>query len=717
MQSFYHLHRGTSRGIVILVVQGGNNAELVRHYRLCKADLVIVIDVEKELARLLTGVLPPHVKFFALGPGHTARTLAEGASPAIQCSIGNTAGMNAESGLGQLRALGYLATKLLLESQEMQSFLSRDLLDFLMKVSGGVLDSVLVVCAGSVAGGTASAGLLFTVAAIEQSILERTNATVEVELHITGAISYAGLGPRVHKNAAAGVVEALAYVTARHQHNRTIRSLRLTELPPCGDDRAARARYMLEMEQAAQCAAVGEILDRNAPNNSQNGPLGNVTIWRSGHFSPLHPRNHVARDIAPGYFQLLRQLLLESNPHPSLIGRLTLATRRQALPREGLDGILDRAATTDINDLIAAVAQPGFKLTIAIDAILASGESLRLSDARTVWAAMPGTMAETHSRLILQSTCLRVLDHEIAKLETQLAQTEHRGNLLARALTRNIKVLRHPSLWSRLKHLLFDTAPSADVLGSTAGQFRTAVEQMQQLKDELDALRNAHRLVEAEHNYLTERIAAIMARLDALVPRGQRQQSQPMVVAKPIDAVLPDLLQLTDEMTDEHISGILLSAVDQVTEHGLATITGANPPRLEVIASRIVQRRFTLTPPWAGKPRMLDGREIHVLPPLSPETADKLRQLIGKHDPTITLVIAERMPASINCVTLYASPVTSLDKDVFTQYLRRSLLEACRDENPETYFPSGTAALDELGITIDGEVTFRPTTNSQRRNP
>ena len=103
MDVFHYLHRGAGCRIVILVIQGGNSPEIARHHRQHHADLVLVIDVEKELARLLPAVLPPHVKCYALGVGHTARTLAAG-SPAIQNALANTAGMNAEEGLGQLRA-------------------------------------------------------------------------------------------------------------------------------------------------------------------------------------------------------------------------------------------------------------------------------------------------------------------------------------------------------------------------------------------------------------------------------------------------------------------------------------------------------------------------------------------------------------------------------------------------------------------------------------
>ena len=113
---------------------------------------------------------------------------------------------------------------------------------------------------------------------------------------------------------------------------------------------------------------------------------------------------------------------------------------------------------------------------------------------------------------------------------------------------------------------------------------------------------------------------------------------------------------------------------------------------------------------------MLDGQVIHVLPPLSRETGDKLKEMIKNHSPASIVAVAEQMPASINCTTLIITPVNDIEDDIFTQYLQNSLLEAYREENRDMYFPSGTAALDELGIVIDGNaVKFLNKTLTQQR--
>jgi hypothetical protein len=330
------------------VIPGGNNAPELGYVNILGADVVFAADAPDELKRSLPNPLPLSIIALALGQGHTAKTLAAGAPSTVQECISASAGMDAEAGLGQLRGIGYLATKAVLGSHEVKTFVNETVLDLLMQKSGGVLDRVRIEGKGSLAGGTASAAVFLLTSEIEKAITDRSNAKVEVELTLTGAISYSGLGRRVHKNAAAGTVDALQWVTSPCQHSRTIRSLRLMELPPVGNDRDTRARHVLEIEQASQAKELREILSRSAPNSSLDGPLGNVTLWQSGHFRPLDPRFHVSRDIAPEYCRQLRQALTDSRPQPSLVQRLLLNSRNHELPREDVQSISERVAATRI---------------------------------------------------------------------------------------------------------------------------------------------------------------------------------------------------------------------------------------------------------------------------------------------------------------------------------------------------------------------------------
>ncbi|MCY2987512.1 MAG: hypothetical protein NTY19_06570 [Planctomycetota bacterium] len=196
-------------------------------------------------------------------------------------------------------------------------------------------------------------------------------------------------------------------------------------------------------------------------------------------------------------------------------------------------------------------------------------------------------------------------------------------------------------LWSGAFRAVLGLDQKQDTLAAHLREVRTANDQVQQFESELAALKHALRQVQVERDHLVAQFNAIIGRLEALVPRGQRQQAEPTVVAKQIDIVFPDLWHIDDQAGDEQRSKLLLRAVDHVTLHGLALITGASSARLELIAAQIANRHFvTVTPPWGGKPRLQDGLEVHVLPPLRPENADKLRQMIHELKPGCTVTVA-----------------------------------------------------------------------------
>ena len=88
----------------ILVLPGGNNASMVQFPEICDCDLVIVVNATNELARNLPKPLPSYIKPLPLGQGHTARTLAAGASSTVRRLHQHSAGMDAEAGWGNSAA-------------------------------------------------------------------------------------------------------------------------------------------------------------------------------------------------------------------------------------------------------------------------------------------------------------------------------------------------------------------------------------------------------------------------------------------------------------------------------------------------------------------------------------------------------------------------------------------------------------------------------------
>lgn len=692
----------------ILVLPGGNNAAMLQYQPLLDHEVVIPIDAPNELAHNLPNPLPATVKAFPLGQGHTAKTLAARASPSIQDCISNAAGMDAEAGLGQLRAVGFLAARRLLRSRDMRRFLRQGLFDTLVQRCGGIPDHIVIEGKGSLAGGTASAIVFLVAFALARALLKTSDSTISVTLTLTGGLTYSGCGRRVHTNTAAAIVDALGFALRRH-HPRMICSLRLMELPPVGTDCETRARHMLEVEQAVQVETLRKILDQNAPNNSLNGPLGNVTLWQSGYFEPLHPRFHVARDIAPEFCRDLRQAIAESKPDPSSVERLPLTVRSEQLPREDLETLAERIPISDPDELLATATLPGEKLHLTVNAVLRSGEVLSLSEPQTAWSISPSTLREARERLIVQLSCIDATRSEIARLQAELTQADDQCQLAEHEFARAVRKLQRRGLWSWLRRALLGADQRPPHLGALVRDVRATSDQVRQLQSVLAAFKNALRQVEIERDYIVLRIKTIIDRLDALVPRSHGQHEQTTVVARHIDTVLKELWRIDDRVTDDQVAKLLLRAVARVTMHGLAIIVGAESGRLEAIANQIAHCRFAAeTPPWAGKPRLQEGLQVHVLPPVAPETADKLKEMIHELSPNSTIAVAEQMPASINCVTLRITTVDHV-QEVLPNYLRRNLLEAYYDKHRDMYFPFGTSALDESGIAIDGHVRFRKT--------
>ena len=656
--------------LTITVIDGGAYLAYTRHPAMWPPGVVVVCDVPNEIERVLLAPVPPNLLIYPLAVGQTASTLANHAEPDVQQAISNVAAMNAASGLGQWRGMGALAIDNLLGSPDMKRLLEGDLLDALLQMNGGILDHVCVGGKGGLSGGTSSASLPKAVQAIANAITSRCDATVEVRLECVGALSYVGLGPRVQRNGSAGMVDAVAYTTAKDHHEREVRSLTLMELPPVGRDRDARDRLMLEVEQAKQCAQVTEVLDQTAPNRSLAGPLGNVTVWQADHYHHLHPQFDIAPDVVASYVRTLREISSESRPQPSLVEKLTFTEARADLPREDLEHIADRVQASDLQELVETIAQPGSKVTVGVIAVLQSGESLMLGEAATVWASPPTSVGETRKRLVIQRSVLSVLDAEIGSIEARLADLTHQRFVLEQHLRRATAALQPQGILIRLRSALSSPARRLERFRLAAGYLRQTVDAMQQASGELHGVRHARRQVFQQTRQFELRLAEISSRLEGMVPLSERGRTEPLVTPRHIDDVFAALWQIRNDADEGQLCRTLVASVNRVTLAGLAKITAAQPPRLEVIASQITSGSAVdiAGPPWGGKRRVMDGLKFYVIPPVAPEMGEKLRQLIHDRDPgCVVVAIADAMPASINGLTLRIHNVNDIGEDLLTQ--------------------------------------------------
>lgn len=705
------------REIVINLTVGGNRAAVLRHQTLCGADINIHIDCENEVQQHIASAKRYNVKTLSVGKGETARTLAKAAHSAVRRRAEEHAPIDATRGMGQDREIGHFASVHLLSRAQVKEFLEHELPELLRRLTGGVVEVVRIVGKASVAGGTGSPGLRLFVNALEEAILTCSDATtIHTELQICGGISYSGLGRRVHLNASAGTIEVFAYVTSKDHNDRVVRHLRLSELPPVGEDREARDRFMLECEQATQCPEVQAILAQLEPNAGMNGPFGNVWLLRSAHFQALHPRFDVGHDVAPAYARTLQDLLRHCKPQPALIRELVVTSHDVELPREDLEGLIARANTSDANDTIALITQQAVRTVGRVDAHLASGHSICLSEAPTVWAISPSTVAETRERLTLQNTCLQLLDLEISRMAASQDEADRRITGIARQLARTIASHQRPGVVAGLLAWIISPRPLSVRILPLARDLRNLTDRRHQYATKRHILEKTRSLVAAERDFVANRLSQMSTRMESAIPRGHQGECRPVVVPKHIDAVYRDLWACGNTPDESELSRILVSAVDHVTEFGLAKITAADPQRLEAVADQIIHMRGTLTPPYGGKDRDLNAWRIHVLPPVSRETGEKLKELIRAQGCDTPVVIAENMPASLNCTTLIYSPVFNLRDDILTTLLWNSLRKAYHPSVRHIYFPGDTAnAPNQLGLDLNQDLpTTSPSTEGDQ---
>ena len=181
----------------VTVIFGGSHAVLAPYPELCAPGVILRLDVPEEIARTIPVSAPANLIPLPLAIGHTGQSLAKHGSAEVADCIRQLPGMAASSGLGQWRAMGALAVDQLLDSPHIQRLLEHTLCDILIRLNNGLLEHVTIVGKAGLSGGTGSAGLIPFIQALSAAVLSRTDATLDVQLHLIGAISYAGLGPRL----------------------------------------------------------------------------------------------------------------------------------------------------------------------------------------------------------------------------------------------------------------------------------------------------------------------------------------------------------------------------------------------------------------------------------------------------------------------------------------------------------------------------------------
>lgn len=694
----------------ISIFEGGGAQALIEHLDCFPFETVIVVDAPAELAQRIADNKTEHVHVFKLAEGHTALTLSKGADEAIQQCLRDLPGIDLAQGLGQFRGVGTLAVNQLLADESFQFFLNEELpLKLLARY--GTLTHIRVVVKAGLAGGTGSDGGRLLGDAVHKVLLEKTDAVVTVELDLIGGITAAGLGRRVAKNAAAGIADAMAYLTAKDHHERASRIGIFRELPAVGPDRAARDNFVLQLEQALASDEVKEVIDRRAPNQVLNGCFGNLWILRPDFYQALHPRLDIAADVARSFYAELRPLLkVRSN---RCVDCLEYVENRHILSQEPIDDLVARAFGSDPDEICETAKEAASEVTFQVRALLDTQTRINLSAAHTVFSIPPRDTHAARERLATQRAALNALSTALSELHLRRQELEHNAAQLDRKLTNAIEAIHPRSQFQRMLGGFRSDQTRLEVLGDAVRAYRQNLAELVEVQAMVASLEAAYQEVDEEHNFLLGKLKYLIARLEPLVVRGDADRREFLVRCAPLDEYFSALWHIDDLTTDDRLTRLLGRAVREVTLHGLAKIVNAAAPRLEVIAGQIAKRAVAVSgPSWGGKARRDKPLSIHVLPPLDPDEAATLRQLIQRHDPEALVAVADTAAAGVNSVDLHFYPVEEVS-DLMTGFYSQEFAQLANHPQRPLYLSQDVPGRDEL---IEQIVNERSPSNGKKGN-
>lgn len=690
-------HPKNSRALTILVLLGGHAQRLLPFLRMIYPELayVLVIDSPDELDRLGFAAPGPNVQLFPIGMGETAQTLCADAPAELAEHIRCVGGMDAGGGMGQAIAVGHQAAKRLVDSPEFKGFIRSKILPELRARSRGAIDSIHVVLAGSLAGGTYSGGEIVIARGIVEQLLNLTSGTVVTDFLATGGLTYEGLGDRTWQNAAAAMAELLRYVTDSSRHPREVRRLRLLEFMVLRLDEPLRDAYLAQVEQAARCQWMTLFKKRCGPNDALNGCYGNVQTWEVAYGTPLDPANDVAAVAQVAYGDLIRQTL-DREASVAAAERLEIEHQRIRLGNTAVDDVMAEAVDHAPPWSLVKLQSPSYCHQVTLAARKSANECIQLETFRSAWAIAPRTCAEIDARLQLQRRLLELLRNAASELAERRAALE---DDLAGELERFEKYhrrLRPSGIYEVLAGAVTSTARKLAHLTDAAGIIRDLSDQLVLVNAEEAAIDQAATFVGTSFSYLSEKLARMLVRLDEAGPPLGNQA--PLVLLAPLDDRLAELWMAVDEGPDSFLDA-LRRAVNYVTVAGLAKVCGAAAAEVGEIAKQIAFHRAYATPavPWGGRRRADEGLGVHLLPPLEADLEKVVTDAVKAIQPGIVLAFVDKAPVVVNIVHVEMRLVRKLE-DVLTEPYLLGLNEAINEPCNWLYFPNGVEGLRSLGI-------------------
>ncbi|MBL9090922.1 MAG: hypothetical protein JNL96_06835, partial [Planctomycetaceae bacterium] len=648
-----------------------------------RAHAAITFDVESELSQRPEPLrTPPLYKSFSLADGETAGTLfaAEGA---LRDRIDQLGDLNGGSGLGQLRLFGARAADILLNTAEVEQFVQQ-LLDHAQVVTNGHPCQADFRVLWSSAGGTGS-GAGKRIADFLSREFTALEIPVTIDYDVLGPITFAGLGCRLGRNAATATADLVQHFRAKGEGRERLvtRTLSLVELPPVIHDQAARDAFLLLDEQAQAGSELQQHLHRMEPNHAVSGPLGNISIRQIDFFTELNSQQVVA-PIAEAYHLQISQAVAQATPCAALVREVRQTVEKQSLPHSSLESIVERVMDVPTQEILDELSRPTEAYRATTTLVGADGEEFETERIEADFAVAPASLADAHERLRLLRSMLQATDREQSLVAGLQAELEAQYQLLLGSVEKATEKLRRGGWWTSLESRV-------ERFLDIAAQLREIVNQLNELNVRLEALILTAHFVTREEQALSGRLTRMLAALDQHRRKGRTESRPSSILFRPINEAFAELLDL-DRHTPERQQRLLQLQASAATIDGLANIVGAELPRLERIAERVVHADAAIAGPcWGGRLPQGENQLVYALPPVTPVVAERLRELIRALDPSAITVFADSCSAGVN-VLRYRFYRVNEPHELFRGRLLSDLRDAVATPNESLYFPHGVPA-------------------------
>lgn len=682
----------------ICLLVGGTFQGITQYPTAAAADMVIYVDVQSEVSGVGAQSCGD-VLTLRLATGETLGTLTKDrCSAGLKRFLEERSGVNLNVGLGQLRAVGALVAEQLVADPAFQEFMVKQVFERLLQLHHGCVDHIIIYTDWSISGGTGSAVGPAIAKALAKILLQFSNATVHVEALRVGSLSFSGLGDRVHVNGAATLAEDVDYVLDPGRHPREVRSIMFIEHPMVGPHKGRRDTFILQLMQALRSRDVQTMFQRSSPNEALNSAFGNIRILRASFFQALSDRR-MAAEVARVYESQLDDVLragLQSGVGEEIGVKLTVESMPYLPSVQQLAEQIRRAKGILPPNMPADCLQSPVRYACERISVSVRGEM------QVNIRSLLTTSSGSSSQLVEKLTVLKALHFHLQRhLQDRVGPLAKAKKLfeIAEAHVMGILDSFFPKTWFE-RLLAYFSNPQA-MLVQFQNLVRTARQRAQEvarLQTEFNALQETSMQVStelaAEQKRLRDTVELLRA-VAGVVP------SPSLVRAGPLDQILVRLMDLAgkdQEEVSEAVFRLLASCVKQITMSGLAAVVGARETRAFQVAMELSRTKTaTKGPAWGGKRYLGVTQRILVLPPMSSEDAEALRQLVGEFNGDLILAFADTVQGSVNAVLLEVyCPRHS--EEIFTPFHVQHLRRACQE--PDLFFTNGSNGTRWLGNPV-----------------